>query len=57
MPVVGWTSAVPWRSTRAVIELEPRAVMSKTEFEGAALARRRDRPGGTRAKPRKSKRP
>ncbi|MFI6771426.1 hypothetical protein [Streptomyces sp. NPDC050355] len=53
MPVVGWASAVPWPSTVAVLEPEPRAVTSKAEFDAAMLAQERNRPNGNWAKPRK----
>ncbi|GAA2679685.1 hypothetical protein [Streptomyces lunalinharesii] len=57
MPVIGWTSAVPWRSTKPVIEPEPRTVMSKTEYDAQTLARSRHRPGSKRTKPRKPRSP
>ncbi|WP_037906332.1 hypothetical protein [Actinacidiphila yeochonensis] len=56
MPVVGWTSAVPWRSVQAVIEPEPRAVISKAQFDAAQSDRARARPGRPR-KPRKPSSP
>ncbi|ROO90715.1 hypothetical protein EDD29_8453 [Actinocorallia herbida] len=56
MPLVGWASAVPWRSTADVLEPEPREVMSRIEFDAALRARARDRPHGTRAERRKPRR-
>jgi hypothetical protein len=56
MPVVGWASAVPWRSTAATLVPEPRAVTSKVEFDAALLARARNRPHGSWGKPRKPRR-
>jgi hypothetical protein len=56
MPLVGWASAVPWRSTEAVLEPEPREVMSKIEFDAALLAQARNRPRGNWTKPRKPRR-
>ncbi|MES4903247.1 MULTISPECIES: hypothetical protein [unclassified Streptomyces] len=56
MPLVGWASAVPWRSTTAVLEPGPRTVTTKAEFDAATLARKRNRPHGVWAKPRKSRR-
>ncbi|MBT2366050.1 hypothetical protein J7E88_12215 [Streptomyces sp. ISL-10] len=56
MPLVGWASAVPWRSTAAVLEPEPRAVTSKAQFDTAVSAQDRNRPHGSRHKPRKPRR-
>ncbi|MEU7031049.1 hypothetical protein AB0A60_30720 [Streptomyces sp. NPDC046275] len=56
MPLVGWSSAVPWRATAAVLEPEPRAVTSKADFDAAMLARERNRPHGNGTKPRKPRR-
>ena len=56
LPLVGWSSAVPWRSPAAVLEPEPRTVTSKAEFDAAMLARARNRPQGRWAKPRKPRR-
>lgn len=56
LPLVGWPSAVPWRSAAAVLEPMPRTVMSKAEFEAAMLARERDRPSGKWGKVRKPRR-
>lgn len=53
MPVIGWSSATPWRSTVPVIEPEPPSVVSKEEFEAAEIAAQRERPSGRWAKPRK----
>ncbi|MFJ1932745.1 hypothetical protein ACIOGZ_08735 [Kitasatospora sp. NPDC088160] len=53
MPLVGWASAVPWRSTAALLVPEPRAVISKGEFDAATLAQTRSRPHGSWGKPRK----
>ncbi|MYQ96940.1 hypothetical protein GTY20_39910, partial [Streptomyces sp. SID4946] len=52
MPMVGWASAVPWRSTATTLIPEPRAVTSKAQFDAAMLTR--DRPHGMRRKPRKA---
>lgn len=56
LPLVGWASAVPWRSTAAVREPEPRAVTSKAEFDAATLTQKRNRPHGNWTKPRKPRR-
>ncbi|NEC47855.1 hypothetical protein G3I18_04580 [Actinospica acidiphila] len=56
MPLVGWASAVPWRSTAGVIEPEPRTVTTKVEFDAATVAKERNRPQGNWAKPRKQRR-
>lgn len=56
MPLVGWASAVPWRSTEAALEPVPRAVTSKAEFDAAMPARERNRPHGNWARPRKPRR-
>lgn len=56
MPLVGWSSAAPWRSTEAVLEPEPRAVTSKAEFDAAVSARERNRPHGNWSKPRRARR-
>ncbi|MFG2895075.1 hypothetical protein [Streptomyces sp. NPDC048248] len=53
MPLVGWASAVPWRSPVAVLEPQSRAVTSRAEFDAAMLAQERNRPHGKWAKPRK----
>lgn len=53
MTVIGWTSAVPWRSVKTVIEAEQRMVMSKTEYEACTLARSLHRPGSRHTKLRK----
>lgn len=53
MPLVGWASAVPWRSTTTVLEPEPRTVTTKAEFDTAMLTTERNRPHGNWAKPRK----
>ena len=50
MPVVGWASAVPWRSTATTLVPGQRAVTSKAEFDAAILARDRIRPHGSRGK-------
>lgn len=57
MPLVGWSSAVPWRSTATMLVPEPRAVISKTEFDAATAARDRDRPSGGWSRPRKPRKP
>ncbi|MFE4259249.1 hypothetical protein [Streptomyces sp. NPDC056883] len=57
MPLVGWASAVPWRSTATTLVPEPRAVTSKAQFDAAMLAQDRNRPQGSwgkRRKPRKA---
>ncbi|MER7674960.1 hypothetical protein ABTY61_41815 [Kitasatospora sp. NPDC096128] len=56
MPLVGWASAVPWRSTAVTLVPEPRAVVSKAEFDAAMLAQARNRPHGSWGKPRKARR-
>ncbi|MFJ9608443.1 hypothetical protein ACIRS1_19120 [Kitasatospora sp. NPDC101176] len=45
LPLVGWTSAVPWPLTRGVREPEPPAVMTRAEFDAREAARARERPG------------
>jgi hypothetical protein len=57
MPLVGWASAVPWRSTATTLVPEPRAVTSRAQFDAAMLAQVRNRPQGIwgkRRKPRKA---
>ncbi|MFJ2215616.1 hypothetical protein ACIQVO_25130 [Streptomyces sp. NPDC101062] len=56
MPLVGWTSLVPWRSAATVLEPPQRAVESRTRFGEAMLARARNRPHGHWGKPRKPRR-
>ncbi|GAA3619470.1 hypothetical protein GCM10023079_06380 [Streptomyces chitinivorans] len=56
LPLVGWSSAVPWRSTVAVREPRVRTVMSKAEFEEAMLIQKRNRPMGSWSKVRKPRR-
>ncbi|MER6346004.1 hypothetical protein ACWC10_29600 [Streptomyces sp. NPDC001595] len=56
MPLVGWASAVPWRSTAAVLPPEPRTVTSKAQFDAAMAAQERNRPHGRWGKPRKARR-
>ncbi|TVZ76182.1 hypothetical protein [Streptomyces sp. BK340] len=53
MPLVGWTSATPWRSTATVLVPEPRAVTSKADFDATMLAQDRNRPHGSWVRPRK----
>jgi hypothetical protein len=53
MPLVGWASAVPWRSTATTLAPEPRAVLSKAQFDAE---QRRNRPHGTWGKRRKPRR-
>ncbi|MFF8027466.1 hypothetical protein ACFZDJ_41510 [Streptomyces sp. NPDC007896] len=53
MPLVGWASAVPWRSTATTLVPEPRAVTSKTQFDAATLSQDRNRPHGSWGRPRK----
>ena len=55
MPLVGWSSAVPWRSTATTLVAEPRVVISKAEFDAATATRDRDRPAGGWNRPRKSR--
>ncbi|WP_427921591.1 hypothetical protein [Streptomyces sp. cg40] len=57
MPLVGWASAVPWRSTATTLLPEPRTANSKVQFDAAMLAQDRSRPQGSwgkRRKPRKA---
>ncbi|MFI1360768.1 hypothetical protein ACH4TV_45450 [Streptomyces sp. NPDC020898] len=56
MPLIGWSSAVPWRSTEAVLEPERRAVTTKAEFDATLRAQERNRPEGNWKKPRKPRR-
>lgn len=56
MSLVGWASAVPWRSTATTLASEARAVTSKAQFDAATLARGRNRPRGSWARPRKPRR-
>ncbi|GAA4792379.1 hypothetical protein GCM10023329_50400 [Streptomyces sanyensis] len=56
LPVIGWSTAVPWQSESAVIQPFSRAVMTKAEFEAAQLAREQDRPTGKWSKRRKPRR-
>ncbi|MFF0414185.1 hypothetical protein ACFYUY_27565 [Kitasatospora sp. NPDC004745] len=53
LPLVGWTSAVPWPLTRGVREPEPSEVMTRAEFEAREAARARERPGPRRGRARK----
>lgn len=53
MPLVGWASAVPWRSTATTLVPEPRTVISKAQFDAAMLAQDRNRPHGNWGRPRK----
>ncbi|MFB7244067.1 hypothetical protein CW362_24890 [Streptomyces populi] len=53
MPLVGWASAVPWRSTATTLVPEPRETTSKAQFDAAMLARDRNRPNGSWGRPRK----
>ncbi|MEU8927299.1 hypothetical protein AB0D10_41345 [Kitasatospora sp. NPDC048545] len=53
MPLVGWASAVPWRSTATTLVPEPRALTSKAQFDAAMPAQDRNRPHGSRGKRRK----
>ncbi|MFI6403976.1 hypothetical protein [Streptomyces sp. NPDC050548] len=57
LPLVGWSSAVPWRSTATTLVPEPRAVISKAEFDAATAARERERPAGGWNRPRKARKP
>lgn len=57
MPMVGWASSVPWRSTATTLVPEPRSVTSKAQFDATMLAQDRNRPYGSwskRRKPRKA---
>ncbi|MEU1536478.1 hypothetical protein [Streptomyces fagopyri] len=57
MPMVGWASTVPWRSTATTLVPEPRTVTSKAQFDATMLAQDRNRPHGSwdkRRKPRKA---
>ncbi len=57
MPLVGWASAVPWRSTATMLVREPRPVTSKAQFDTTMLDQGRNRPHGNwgnRRKPRKA---
>ncbi|WP_317441042.1 hypothetical protein [Streptomyces collinus] len=56
MPLVGWSSAVPWQSAETTLVPEPRAVTRKAQFDGATLAQERNRPHGSWGKPRKPRR-
>jgi hypothetical protein len=56
VPLVGWASAAPWRSTAAVLEPGHREVTSKAAFEAELLAQQRDRPHGSWTKRRKPRR-
>ncbi|BBA95726.1 hypothetical protein RVR_705 [Actinacidiphila reveromycinica] len=51
MPLVGWASAVPWRSTATTLIPGPRVVTSKAQFDAAMLSQ--DRPHGSWGKRRK----
>ncbi|MFD8749398.1 hypothetical protein ACFV0O_00200 [Kitasatospora sp. NPDC059577] len=53
MPLVGWASAVPWRSTATTLVPEPRTLTSKAQFDAAMSAQDRNRPDGSRGKRRK----
>ncbi|MFE4356059.1 hypothetical protein [Kitasatospora sp. NPDC056800] len=54
MPLIGWASAVPWRSAVTVLVPEPRVVMSKVRFDAEMSAGGRERPYGRRRKARKA---
>jgi hypothetical protein len=56
MPLIGWDAAVPWQSTTPVLEPEPSTIMTKAQFDAAALVQQRDRPDGKWTKPRKPRR-
>ncbi|NEB00844.1 hypothetical protein [Streptomyces sp. SID13726] len=53
MPLVGWSSAAPWRSTATTLVPEPQAVTSKAQIDAAMTARDRNRPHGSRGRSRK----
>ncbi|MCX5096593.1 hypothetical protein OOK36_49350 [Streptomyces sp. NBC_00365] len=53
MPLVGWASAVPWRSAATTLVPEPREVTSKAQFDAATQAQDRNRPYGSWDRPRK----
>ncbi|WP_055533330.1 hypothetical protein [Streptomyces graminilatus] len=57
MPLIGWATAVPWRSTATTLVPEPRTVTSEAEFDAATRpgARKRRHGGGnSRRKPRRT---
>ena len=56
MPLVGWSSAVPWRSTATTLVPEPREVISKADFDAATESQAGDRPSGGWSRPRKPRR-
>ncbi|WP_239091427.1 hypothetical protein [Streptomyces sp. SID14478] len=56
MPLVGWYSTVPWRSTATTLVPQPRAVTSKGQFDAAMLAQDWNRPHGSWDKRRKRRR-
>lgn len=56
LPLVGWASAVPWRSTATTLVPEVRAVTSKAQFDAVMLEQDRNRPNGSRGKRRKPRR-
>ncbi|MER7645463.1 hypothetical protein [Streptomyces sp. NPDC126522] len=53
MPLVGWASALPWRSTATTLVPEPRAVSSKTQLDKTMPAHDPNRPHGSWGKQRK----
>ncbi|MFJ9629833.1 hypothetical protein ACIRU8_19185 [Streptomyces sp. NPDC101175] len=57
VPLVGWSSLVPWRSAAATLVVEPRTVMSKAEFDAATVTEARERPSGKWNRPRKQRKP
>ncbi|MFJ5924707.1 hypothetical protein ACIQF6_19115 [Kitasatospora sp. NPDC092948] len=56
MPLVGWASAVPWRSTATTLQPEPRDVTSKARFDAMMLEQNRIRPDGSWGRRRKPRR-
>ncbi|MET7654508.1 hypothetical protein [Streptomyces sp. NPDC005486] len=56
MPLVGWASAVPWRSAATTLVPQTRTVTSKARFDAATRAQERNRPDGSWGAPRKPRR-
>ncbi|MGW3989876.1 hypothetical protein [Streptomyces sp. NPDC004830] len=56
MPLVGWASAVPFRSTATTFVPVPRPVTSKAQFDAATSGRERNRPHGSWGRSRKPRR-
>ncbi|MET8974177.1 hypothetical protein ABZX85_01025 [Streptomyces sp. NPDC004539] len=53
MPVIGWSSAVPWPLPHVVIQPVPRPVDTKAQFDAGLLERSRVRPRGSWSRARK----